>query len=114
MISPEIKIPADLPMDFVFALMLAAPFWESAVTFDLSDFYAELAKDADKQQAWNDNMEDILDCIALCSLPVTINGSLVMPNPRVRHCPKKSYCLQTAKSAPPSSFCPPSPAEPLP
>lgn len=82
MISPEIKIPADLPMDFVFALMLAAPFWESAVTFDLSDFYAELAKDADKQQAWNDNMEDILDCIALCSLPVTINGPLVHAEPK--------------------------------
>lgn len=89
MVSPEIKIPANLPMDFVFALMLAAPFWESAVTFDLSDFYAELAKDADKQQAWNDNMEDIMDCISLCSLPVTVNGSLVHAEPKGASLPEE-------------------------
>ena len=48
MISETIRIPAALPMDFVFALILASPFWESAVTFDMSEYYQELQKDDEK------------------------------------------------------------------
>lgn len=81
MISPTVKIPADLPVDFVFALMLAAPFWESAVTFDMSDFYAGLRENPDRQQLWNDNMEDIADCIKICSLPVTIEADSIHVRP---------------------------------
>lgn len=81
MISPEIKIPADLPMDFVFALMLAAPFWESAVTFDMSEFYAALAENAELLRIWNDNLEDVADCIALCRLPVTMTADKISVQP---------------------------------
>ncbi len=77
MISETIRIPAALPMDFVFALILASPFWESAVTFDMSEYYQELQKDDEKLRAWNTNLEDILDCIALCRLPVAMQENSI-------------------------------------
>lgn len=70
MTPDTIKIPAQLPVDFVFALILASPFWESPVRFDMTEYYAALQKDTAKLNAWNTDLEDIMDCISLCRLPV--------------------------------------------
>lgn len=71
MIADTIKIPAELPVDFVLALILASPFWESPVRFDMTEFYAALQNDTAKLDAWNMNLEDITDCISLCRLPIS-------------------------------------------
>lgn len=73
MINDTIKIPAELPMDFVFALILASPFWESPVRFDMTEYYAALQEDPAKRDAWNINLEDIMDCISVCNLPVAMD-----------------------------------------
>lgn len=77
MVSDTIQIPADLPMDLVFALILASPFWESAVRFDMTEFYADLHKDDEKLDTWNTGLEDIMDCISLCRLPVTMDKNSI-------------------------------------
>lgn len=82
MLSDTITIPADLPMDFVFALILAGSFWESPVRFDLTEFYAELNKDDEKLDAWNTGLEDIMDCISLCRLPVSIDKNSISTKPQ--------------------------------
>lgn len=82
MINPSVKIPADLPMDFVFALILCSCFWESAVAFDMSEYYASLRENQEKMQAWNNGLEDIEDIIKLCSLPVNMDGDIITVAPK--------------------------------
>lgn len=89
MIADTIAIPANLPMDFVFALILAASFWESPVRFDMTEFYAELQKDDEKLDAWNTGLEDIMDCISLCSLPVTIDKDSITAKPQAIKMPEE-------------------------
>lgn len=82
MINPSVKIPADLPMDFVFALILCSCFWESAVAFDMGEYYASLRENPEKMQAWNNGFEDIEDIVRLCSLPVTLDGDIITVAPK--------------------------------
>lgn len=82
MINPSVKIPADLPMDFVFALILCSCFWESAVAFDMGEYYASLRENQEKMQAWNNGLEDIEDIIKLCSLPVSMDGDIITVAPK--------------------------------
>lgn len=82
MMGDTITIPANLPMDFVFALILASPFWESPVRFDMTEFYADLHKDDEKLDAWNTGFEDIMDCINLCKLPVTVDKDYITSKPK--------------------------------
>lgn len=82
MIGDTIKIPAELPVDFVFALMLAGPFWESPVRFDMTEYYAALEEDAAKRDAWNTGLEDIMDCITLCHLPVALDKDSISTKPQ--------------------------------
>ena len=89
MIADTIAIPANLPMDFVFALILAGSFWESPVRFDMTEFYAELQKDDEKLDAWNTGLEDIMDCISLCSLPVTIDKDSITVKPQAIKMPEE-------------------------
>lgn len=89
MTPDTIKIPAGLPMDFVFALILASSFWESPVHFDMTEFYADLHKDDEKLDAWKTGLEDIMDCISLCSLPVTIDKDSITAKPQAIKIPEE-------------------------
>lgn len=96
--TPEtVKIPADLPMDFVFALILASPFWESPVRFDMTDYYANLQEHAEKRETWNTNLEDIMDCITLCSLPVTMEKDSISIKPQPVRLPEEIILASDAE-----------------
>lgn len=82
MIADTIKIPAELPMDFVFALILASPFWESPVRFDMTEYYASFEENTAKRDAWNTCLEDIMDCMTLCSLPVAMDKDSISSTPQ--------------------------------
>ena len=82
MLASEIEIPSNLPMDFVFALMLAAPFWESPVSFDMKAFYADLQNDETKLHAWNTGLEDIKDIIATAKLPIQFTTDTINVEPQ--------------------------------
>lgn len=97
MIADTIKIPAELPMDFVFALILASPFWESSVRFDMTEYYAGLQEDEKKRDAWNTNLEDIMDCISLCSLPITMEKDSISSTPQPVRIPEEIILASDAE-----------------
>ncbi len=82
MLASEIEIPSNLPMDFVFALILAAPFWESPVCFDMKAYYAELQNNEEKLNAWNIELEDIKEIIATAKLPVQFTTDSISIEPQ--------------------------------
>ena len=89
MTPDTVKIPAELPMDFVLALILASPFWESPVRFDMTEYYAGLQENPEKRDAWDTNLEDIMDCIRLCSLPVTMEKDSIGVKPEPVRIPEE-------------------------
>ncbi len=82
MLASEIEIPSNLPMDFVFALLLAAPFWESPVCFNMKTYYTELQDDEIKLNTWNTGLDDIKDIIATAKLPIQFNADTICVEPQ--------------------------------
>jgi len=72
----EIMIPADLPRDFVFALLLAAPFWESNIRFNMQDYFAMLEENPLLQREWDIFFEEVDDVLKACSMSVRLEDKV--------------------------------------
>lgn len=75
MLPEEVMLPADLPRDFVFALLLASTFWESNIRFNMKEYFDNLTQNPILQREWDTLFEELEDVFKVCDVHITLENT---------------------------------------